>query len=68
MIDPRVNNDHLLGMRAKEWNNPKVKEYIDKLFSNIELIDGWKFVGSSWAEDDQPKTVDDSIVTLERIL
>ena len=65
MIDPRVNNDHLLGMRAKEWNNPKVKEYIDKLFSNIELIDGWKFVGSSWAEDDQPKTVDDSIVTLD---
>lgn len=55
MLDPRLDDDSIFEFRKKEWNNDKIKQFIEDLFKNIELIDGWKFVSCDWKTDNKSK-------------
>lgn len=45
-MDPRlqVPYDTIFQRRQKEWNIEKILFYFEKIFSNIELLEGWKYV------------------------
>jgi len=47
-VDPRFKNATIFDRRVKEWEYNKLKLNVENLFSNIELIDGWKFKESEW--------------------
>jgi len=47
-MDPRFNNNTILNKRVKEWTHDNVKDHVTKIFKNIELCEGWKFVDCHW--------------------
>jgi len=45
--------------RRSEWNPIKVKQYIDKIFSTITVLQGWRWEGSEYVEVTRPKKKED---------
>jgi len=45
----KINKDiPILNRREEEWNEESIKYYLENLFSNIELLDNWKFKSVEW--------------------
>ena len=47
-MDPRYKIAPIFNRRKEEWVPDKIKDHIEKLFKNIEAMEGWKFISSSW--------------------
>ena len=54
-MDPRYNEDSIFYRRRQEWSRDKIEKHISDLFKNIELLDGWSLVGSSWINPQKTK-------------
>jgi hypothetical protein len=48
-MDPRFKKCKILDRRKEEWNLDIIKEHTDRLFKNIELLEGWEFIKSEWS-------------------
>lgn len=47
-MDPRYRNDSIFHRRNLEWDKGRIREQITKIFKNIELLEGWKFIECNW--------------------
>ena len=50
MLDKRYNSNDLFTRRSEEWDMEKIKNSIDVLFKNINMLDNWQFVKSYWTK------------------
>lgn len=44
----RFDSAPIFERRQQEWTSENIKGIIDELFKNVELVEGWKFLGSEW--------------------
>ncbi len=52
-MDPRyiLQDSNIFTRRKEEWNDKKIEEYVTKLFSFIEMNEGWKLEKVEWKDD-----------------
>ena len=49
-MNPKYANAPLLYERRKQWTRENIQNNIDEVFKSIEMLNGWKYLGSEWIE------------------